>query len=92
MINGIKCILVWRQKTINTDLKGILIDNSLKLEMLEKHLALLRRASFFRVVHVEEFQAQIPMFFLFVITPTPCLTLLLVLGKKCADQISCQQS
>ena len=60
--------------------------------MLEKHLALLRRASFFRVVHVEEFQAQIPMFFLFVITPTPCLTLLLVLGKKCADQISCQQS
>ena len=59
LINGIKCILVWRQKTINTDLKGILIDNSLKLEMLEKRLALLRRASFFSVVHVEEFQAQI---------------------------------
>ena len=59
LINGIKCILVWRQKNINTDLKGILIDNSLKLEMLEKRLALLRRASFFRVVHVEEFQAQI---------------------------------
>ena len=46
------------QNNQNSNWKKILWFGNMQ-EKLEKRLALLRRASFFKVVHVEEFQAQI---------------------------------